>query len=261
MRTLELTAEEQATYAWQFDIGGLGEAGQRRLKGASVMVSRVGGLGGLVALELAAAGVGRLIIAHGGVLKPSDLNRQLLMTHERIGQPRMEGAVARLRALNPRMEIVAEAANVGPDNAARLVSQADIVVDCAPLFEERYAMNREAMARGIPMVEAAVNGLEFHLTTFVKGETGCLRCLYPENSLEWKRRFAVVSPVPGVAASLAAMEVIKLITGLGPALKGRMLVGDLRLLQFRQFRLHRIVDCPVCGEAQASAALNPGEVR
>lgn len=261
MEPPELNEEERATYAWQLDVGGLGEMGQRRLKGASVMVSRVGGLGGMVALELAAAGVGRLIVAHGGVLKRSDLNRQLLMTHDRVGQLRMGGAVERLRALNPRMEIVAEAAHVGPDNAARLVSQADIVVDCAPLFEERYEMNREAMARGIPMVEAAVNEMEFHLTTFVRGETGCLRCLYPENSVEWRRRFPVVSPVPGVAGSLAALEVIKLITGLGPVLKGRMLVGDLRSLQFRQFQLHRIVDCPVCGTGKASGVVNPGDTR
>ena len=141
----ELTDEERATYAWQFDVEGLGELGQRRLKGASVLISRIGGLGGMVALELAAAGVGRLILAHGGGIRPSDLNRQVLMTQDRIGTSRMDSAVARLRALNPRLEIVAEHANVSDETAHRLVAQADVVVDCAPLFVERYALNRAAI--------------------------------------------------------------------------------------------------------------------
>jgi len=173
----ELTPEERATYEWQLPIAGIGELGQRRLKGASVLISRVGGLGGVVALELAAAGIGRLILAHGGNLRPSDLNRQLLMTHDHLDQPRIESAVRRLKALNPRLEIIAEPSNISEDNAARLVAQADVVVDCAPLFQERYLLNREAMAQRRPMVEAAVYDLDFHLTTFLPGQTGCLRCL------------------------------------------------------------------------------------
>jgi molybdopterin/thiamine biosynthesis adenylyltransferase len=243
----ELTPEERATYEWQLPVAGIGELGQRRLKGASVLISRVGGLGGVVAFELAAAGVGRLILAHGGNLRPSDLNRQLLMTHDHLGQPRIESAVRRLKALNPRLEIVSEAANISEDNAARLVAQADVVVDCAPLFQERYLLNREAMAQRRPMVEAAVYDLDFHLTTFLPGQTGCLRCLYPELSTDWTRRFPVVGAVPGTAGSLAALEVIKLVAGFGQTLAGRLLVADLRAFQVKMLRLHRIADCPDCG--------------
>jgi molybdopterin/thiamine biosynthesis adenylyltransferase len=246
-RTLpELTDEERATYEWQFPVSGFSPTAQRRLKGASVLVSRVGGLGGLVAFQLAAAGVGRLILAHGGVLRASDLNRQLLMTHAHLGRPRLDSAVERLQALNPRLEIVAEPANVSADNAARLVAQADVVVDCAPLFAERYHLNREAMAQRRPMVEAAVYDLEFHLTTFLPGQTGCLRCLYPEPSSTWTRRFPVLAPVPGVAASLAALEVLKLIGGFGQTLAGRLLTADLGSFQVKFLRLHRIADCPDC---------------
>jgi len=244
----ELTEDERSVYEWQLPVDGLGELGQRRLKGASVLISRVGGLGGTVASHLAAAGVGRLVLAHGGLLRPSDLNRQLLMTHDHQGQPRIESAVRRLQALNPRLEIVAEPANISSENVARLVAQADVIVDCAPLFEERYLLNREAMRQRRPLVEAAVYDLEFHLTTFIPGETGCLRCLYPEPSTEWTRRFPVISPVPGMAGSLAALEVIKLVAGLGQNLRGRLLTCDLRSFQIKFLRLRRIPGCPDCGQ-------------
>jgi len=242
-----LIEEEREVYDWQFPVNGFGENGQRRLKGANVLVSRVGGLGGMVAYQLAAAGVGRLILAHGGDIRPSDLNRQLLMTHAALGTSRIASARERLLALNPRLEIVAVPENVNPENAARLVAQADVVVDCAPLFEERYLLNREAMAQRKPMVEAAVYELEFHLTTMIPGETPCLRCLYPERSSTWTRRFPVFGAVSGVAGSLAALEVIKLVSGLGPTLRGRLLVMDLRSHDVKKLRIRRVPDCPDCG--------------
>lgn len=243
----ELTPIEQDTYAWQLDIDGFGEVGQRRLKGASVLISRVGGLGGTVAFQLAAAGVGRLILAHGGAIRHNDLNRQLLMTYDRVGTSRMDSAIERLRALNPRLEIVAEHANVSEENVMRLVEQADVVVDCAPLFVERYAMNRAAMALRRPMVEAAVYDLELHLTTFIPGQTGCLRCLYPQNSTTWTRRFPVLGAVAGVAGSMAALEAIKQIVGLGDVLKDRLLVCDLRSFHTKCLQLRRLPGCPDCG--------------
>ena len=243
----ELSPDDRAAHEWQIDVAGFGELGQRRLKGASVLVSRIGGLGGMVALQLAAAGVGRLVLAHGGNIRPGDLNRQLLMTHDRIGTSRMDSAIERLRALNPRIEIVAEPANVSDANAGRLVAQADLVIDCAPLFDERFALNRAAVAQRKPMVEAAVFDLEFHLTTFVPGETGCLRCLYPETNPHWNRRFPVLGAVPGVAGSMAALEAIKWIAGFGETLRGELLVCDCRSFHVKKLRLHRIADCPECG--------------
>ena len=245
----ELSVDEREAYSWQLPVGGFGEAAQRRLKGASVLVSRVGGLGGMVAFELAAAGVGRLVLAHGGILRTDDLNRQLLMTHDHVGKPRIESAVARLRALNPRVDLVAEPANVGEDNAARLVAMADVVVDCAPLFEERYLLNREAMRQGRPMVEAAVYDLEFHLTTFLPGRTGCLRCLYPQPSPTWTRRFPVLGAVSGTAGGMAALEAIKVITGFAPPLAGRLLAVDLRSHRTSRLAVRRLPGCPDCARS------------
>ena len=242
-----LDASDRDTYAWQIDIDGLGESGQRRLKGASVLVSRIGGLGGAVAQYLAAAGIGRLVLAHAGVVRPSDLNRQTLMTHAGIGRSRIDSARRRLRDLNPKLDIVGIPENVSPDNADALVAQADVVVDAAPLFAERYALNRAAMAAGRPMVECAVYDLEVHLTTIQPGITACLRCLYPEPSSTWQRRFPVLGAVSGVAGTLAALEVVKLLTGVAPPLTHHLLVGDLRTLNWRKLRTRRLPDCPDCG--------------
>ena len=245
----ELTDEERETYGWQLPVAGFGEAGQRRLKGASVLVSRIGGLGGVVAQQLAAAGVGRLVLAHGGNLRPSDLNRQLLMRHDRLGQPRMDMAVESLLAFNPRLEIVAVPENVSESNVRGLVAQAEVVVDCAPLFAERYLLNRESIAQRKPMVECAVHELEFHLTVFVPGRTPCLRCLYPEPSTTWTRRFPVFGAVAGTAGALAAMEAIKLIAGFGRTLQGTLLTLDLRNHEVTKLRIRRVPGCLDCGNA------------
>jgi len=238
---------ERDTYGWQIDLDGFGEAGQRRLKGATVLISRVGGLGGAVAQYLAAAGIGRLILAHAGAIQPSDLNRQILMTHAGIGHSRIDSASRRLRDLNPRLEIIAVPENISPANADALVAQADVVVDAAPLFTERYAINRAAMAARRPVVESAVYDLELHLTTIQPGTTACLRCLYPEPSTTWQRRFPVLGAVSGFAGTLAALEVVKLITGLSRPLTHQLLVANLRTMSWRKLRTRRLSDCPDCG--------------
>ena len=228
-------------------VPGFGEVGQQILKNASVLISRCGGLGGLVAYQLAAAGVGRLILAHAGTVKPSDLHRQLLMTHDWIGKPRVESAARRLRELNPYLQIEPVAENISETNAARLVEQADLVVDCAPRFEERFLLNREAVRQKKPMVECAVYELELQITTIRPGQTPCLRCLYPEMPAAWSRKFPVFGAVSGAAGCLGAMEVIKVLSGLGQPLLGELLTCDLRTMTFRKMKIKRNQDCPVCG--------------
>ena len=242
----QLTDVERQVYEWQMWVNGFGEEGQRRLKGASVLVSRCGGVGGMVALELAAAGVGKIILAHAGNLKPTDLNRQILMTQDWLGRPRVECAAQRLRALNPRLEVVAVPENVSETNASGLVAQADMVADCAPLFEERFLMNREAVRQRKPMVECAVYELEAQITTIVPGQTPCLACLCPEAPANWRRQFPVFGAVAGTVGCLGAMEAIKVLTGLGQPLLSRMLAFDLRTMSFRAIQTRRRPDCSVC---------------
>lgn len=246
-----LTDEERAVYEWQMWVPDFGEAGQQALKAATVLISRVGGVGGTVAYCLAAAGVGRLILAHAGAIKPSDLNRQLLMTHAGLGSSRVESAARRLRELNPRLEVVAFAENVGEDNVARLVSQADLVADCAPLFGERFLLNQEAVRQRKPLVDCAMYEMEAQLTTILPGQTPCLACLYPAPPPAWKRQFPVFGAVAGTIGCLAAMEAIKVLAGFGEPLTGRLLTCNLRTMTFRTLRLQRDPTCTICGQSEA----------
>jgi molybdopterin/thiamine biosynthesis adenylyltransferase len=228
-----LTDEEREIWSWQLDVEGFGEAGQERLKAATVLVSRVGGVGSAAAYELAAAGVGRLILAHGGLLQPSDLNRQLLMTHDWIGRPRVESAARRLKELNPRLEVLTIAEQITAANADELVRMADCVVDAAPLFQERLAMNDAAERLGRPVVEAAMYELEASLTVIQPPGTLRFRDLVPEVPAGWQRRFPVFGAVSGTVGCLAAMEAIKLLAGFGEPLFNRLLRLDLRTMNSR----------------------------
>ena len=242
-----LTDEERAVYEWQIWVPDFGEAGQQKLKNASVLISRCGGLGSVVAYELAAAGVGKLILAHAGNAKPSDLNRHLLMTYEGLGKPRVESARRRLLELNPRLQIEAVNENISQANVQHLVGQADLVVDCAPRFEERFLMNRESYRQKKPLVDCAMYDLEAHITTFLPGKTPCLNCLYPEKPPAWRREFPVFGAVSGMVACLGAMEAIKVLAGFGEPLAGQMIACDLRDMTFRKIKIQRRPDCPTCG--------------
>lgn len=243
-----LTAAENAQYEWQLSVDGFGEEGQRKLKAASVLVTRVGGVGGNVAQQLAAAGVGRLVLAHAGTPRPSDFNRQILMSQGQ-DEPRVEQAARRLEAINPliRVETVPENASAG--NVDRLVAGVDVVVCCAPLFEERLLLNEAAFRLKKPLVNCAMYDTELQLTTLIPGRTGCLACWTPAPPPEWKRRFPVFGAVAGVVGCLGAMEAIKVISGLGEPLANELLMGDLRTMRFHKVRFERNPKCVVCGDA------------
>ena len=244
----QLSVDEKATYEWQMWSPEFGEEGQRRLKNSTVLISRCGGLGSVVAYELAAAGVGRMIIAHAGNVKHSDLNRQLLMTHNWLGKPRVETIERRLKDLNPRLELVMRASNLDDALAEELVPQADVCVDAAPMFEERFAMNDAAVRHGKPHVNCAMYDCEFSIQTFMPGGQPCLRCVCPEIPPTWKRQFPVFGAVSGCVACMGAMEAIKLLAGFGEPLSGATIMGDLRTMQIRRFKIAADAECPVCSQ-------------
>lgn len=249
----ELTTEERDRYEWQLTVRDFGVEGQRRLKAATVLISRVGGVGGTVAMQLAAAGIGRLIIAHAGNVRRNDLNRQLLMTTESIGLPRIESAERRLRELNPNVVVETINENITESNAAELIRRCDVVVSAAPLFAERLLMNREAVRQQKPMIDCAMYELEGRLTTIIPGQSPCLECLYPESPPNWKRQFPVFSAVSSTVGCLAAMEVLKVIAGIGEPLSGRLLVFDLRDMTFRTLPILRREECAICGRHTLNA--------
>jgi len=251
-----LSPTELERYRRQIMLPGLGEAGQLQLKHTTALITGVGGLGGTAALYLAVAGVGRLILVRGGNLQRDDLNRQVLMSDDWVGKPRVFKAQETLRALNPDIEIDAVCEYVSADNIDALVQQADIALDCAFDFQERDLLNAACVRWGKPMIEAAMNAMEAYLTTIVPGQTPCLSCLFPEKP-EWDRwGFGVLGAVSGTLACLAALEAVKIITGLGDPLLGQLLTMDLAQANFAKRRSYHDPTCPVCGAPRAAKPLS-----
>jgi molybdopterin/thiamine biosynthesis adenylyltransferase len=241
-----LSDQDKATYEWQLDVPGFGEAGQAKLRNSTALISRIGGLGGPVALSLAAAGIGKLILAHAGPLRIDDLNRQVLMRHADLGNLRVDSARATLQAFNPAIEIETVAENISENNATGLIERADIVFSCAPLFEERLLMNRECVAQNKPLIDCAMYNMEGRVITVVPGETPCLACLYPEIPPHWKRRFPVIGAVSALVAQVGALEGIKLLSGMPGTNAGKMVFLDTVNMETRKVALARNPDCPIC---------------
>ncbi|MGK0188852.1 MAG: molybdopterin/thiamine biosynthesis adenylyltransferase [Verrucomicrobiales bacterium] len=245
-----LSEQDLATYSWQLDVPGFGTRGQEKLKHCTALVSRAGGMGGPLAFSLAAAGVGKLIIAHAGDLKPSDLNRQILMARDAIGTSRADCVAETLRRFKPEIEVVAVPENIDASNAAELVGRADIVFSCAPLFEERLLMNRECVRQNKPLIDSAMFNLDGQVTVVIPDETACLTCLYPEQPPHWKRRFPVIGAVSALVANIGAMEGIKHIANFGESNAGHMLLIDSNSMRIDRIKLNRRADCVVCGGGQ-----------
>jgi len=242
-----LSENDRAVYEWQLDVPGLGEEGQAKLRSTTALVSRVGGLGGPVCFALAAAGVGKIVLAHAGNLKPDDLNRQILMRHEDLGESRTDSAIKTLNAFNPNIEIEGVAENLSEENAASLVGKADIVFSCAPLFEERFLMNRECVRQGKPLIDCAMFSMEGRVIPIVPGETPCLSCLYPEIPPHWKRRFPVIGAVSALIGQIGVLEGIKILTNVGVANLGEMIHVDASTMDLRKIEIARDPACAVCG--------------
>ncbi|MBT2290275.1 HesA/MoeB/ThiF family protein [Paenibacillus albidus] len=238
---------ELERYARQLKL--LGEGGQKALKEATVMVAGIGGLGGTAALYLAAAGVGKLILAHEGVVLAPDLNRQILMDSEHLGMERINTAVQQLKRLNPEVEIEGYNSKIYYPGARPWVESADLVIDARYDFPERYALNRLCVETRTPMVEAAMYGFEISLTTIVPGVTPCLECLYPNLQPEWEPfGFPVLGATSGIAGCLAALEAVKWITRVGTTYAG--VLHRFSSLDFACYsvRITRNPNCACCGE-------------
>lgn len=257
---LELTPTELERYQRQIQLPGFGEAGQAALKASTALITGVGGLGGTVALYLAVAGIGKLILVRGGNLRLDDMNRQILMTHDWVGKPRVFKAQETLAQINPDVQIEAIDEYITEENVDSLVQQSDIALSCAHNFGERDLLNAGCVLWNKPMVEAAMNSMEAYLTTIIPGKTPCLSCLFPEKP-DWDRRgFGVLGAVSGTLACLTALEAIKLITGLGKPLLSQLLTMDLGNAEFAKRRPYHDPDCQICGRGKTQGVTKAVEL-
>jgi molybdopterin/thiamine biosynthesis adenylyltransferase len=253
-------------YKRQLMLQGFTPGHQRWLGNSTAIVAGVGGLGGTAALYLAAAGIGRLILVHAGNLTLSNMNRQVLMKQKAIGKSRVAQAKKTLQEMNPDVEIETVDERITAANAGTLVRSSQIALSARPNFDERRALNRACIEKGIPMVEAAMNGMEGYLFNVIPGVTPCLHCMYPEDDPAWKEMgFPVLGAVSGMLGCLMALEAIKLLTGYGKPLVGKMLVFNTFDMEFRKMNISRNDSCEVCGESLCSTSAGktagaPGEV-
>ncbi|MDF1814205.1 MAG: ThiF family adenylyltransferase [Verrucomicrobiales bacterium] len=164
-----LSDQDRSIYEWQLDVPGFGEEGQEKLRNSTALVSRVGGLGGPLCFSLAAAGIGKLVIAHGGDLRLDDLNRQILMSWDGVGKSRSDSIEETLRRFNPNIELQVVPENVTEENVEALAAGVDIIFGAAPLFEERLLLNREAVRRRIPLIDSAMYNLEGRIIPVIPG--------------------------------------------------------------------------------------------
>jgi len=230
---------------------------QVKLKKASALVAGIGGLGGAAATYLAVAGIGKLRLAHYGNLTLSNMNRQTLMDNSQIGNERVTQARDRIRELNPDVEVEVFNERITEDTIGRMLSGVSIALSARPNFSERRVLNRACVSMGIPMVEAAMNGMEGYLFDVVPGVTPCLNCLFPMDDPEWEEfGFPVFGAVSGTLGCIMAMEVIKLITGFGQPLLSYMLNFNLKDMDFRKRRTAKDPECSICA-AQLNRKLEP----
>ncbi len=247
----ELSPDELIRYARQIGPGVLSMEGQTRLKNSTALVSRAGGMGGPASLALVLSGIGRLILAHGGRLVSPDLNRQVLGCEAGIGELRAPQFGDYLRSMN--RHVVVEALDHEPDDeeADALARRVDVILSCAPTFEERLRLNWAAVRAGVPFVDAAQWGITGTLVVVDPGRSACLRCVYPQDP-EFEELFPVVGAVSAAVGSLAALEAIKILSGTGKPLFGKLWVVDAHRGQSSMIGLKRDPQCPVCGTGRES---------
>lgn len=237
-------------YSRQILLPQIGIEGQARLLAARVLIVGMGGLGAPVALYLAAAGVGRLLIADPDRVDLTNLQRQIIHTSERIGQSKVASARATLLALNPQVTVETLEASLDGERLPELVRDLDLVVDASDNFPTRFALNAACRAARVPLVSGAAIRFEGQVSVF-PGQPGtpCYRCLYPAGGAveETCSANGVLAPLVGIVGAIQATEAIKVITGAGEPLIGRLLLVDALHQEWRTLRLVPDPDCPVCG--------------
>jgi len=247
-----ISGKERLRYDCQLVLKDVGERGQDKLRKGSVLVVGAGGLGAPVLYYIVAAGVGRVGIVDDDVVELSNLQRQILFTTEDIGKSKAERAAARLRALNPEVEVEPYAMRLTAANALDLVRRYDVIVTAVDNFPTRYLLNDACVFERKTLVDGAVLRMVGLAMTVKGGETACYRCLFPEPpppaGVVGCSEAGVLGPIPGTIGAIQALEVIKVLTGAGTPLYDRLVQFDGAAMTFNQVEVARVPTCPVCGE-------------
>jgi sulfur-carrier protein adenylyltransferase/sulfurtransferase len=248
----KLSHAEVLRYSRHLLLPEVGVEGQRKLKNARVLTIGAGGLGSPLSLYLAAAGVGTIGIVDFDVVDLTNLQRQIVHGTSTLGKPKLESAKARLTDLNPNLKVESYEARLSAENALEIIRDYDIVVDGTDNFPTRYLVNDACVLLGKPNVYGSIFRFEGQASVFYAKEGPCYRCLYseppPPGLVPSCAEGGVLGVLPGIIGSIQALETIKLIIGAGDTLIGRLVLFDALKLKFRELKLRKDPDCPLCGE-------------
>lgn len=230
--------------------------GQTRLLQGHALVIGAGGLGSPAAMYLASAGVGRITLVDHDTVDLTNLQRQIMHTTARVGQPKVESGRQALEQINPGVQVTALAERVDAERLRALVAQADVVLDCSDNFATRHAVNRACVAAGVPLVSGAAIRFDGQVSVFDPRQhaSPCYACLFPpEREFEEVQcsTMGVFSPLVGIIGTMQAAEAIKLLAGIGRSLAGRLLILDAREMEWTSITVGRDMQCPVCAQRHA----------
>jgi len=246
----ELSDAELLRYSRQIMLPKFDIAGQLSLTNAKVLIIGLGGLGSPVAMYLAAAGVGALTLVDDDVVDVSNLQRQIIHGEHTLGEAKVESAEKALKQINPLIDIISLATRLEGEELHERVASVDLVLDCSDNFSTRFAINRACVAARKPLVSGAAIRMEGQVSVFDSRKEGgpCYQCLYSEGSDEQLTcsTSGVMAPLVGIIGSIQAMEAIKVLSGLGDSLSGRLMMLDSMSMQWRTLKLKKDPGCQCC---------------
>jgi adenylyltransferase/sulfurtransferase len=250
--TEELSQEEVLRYSRHLIIPEVGVEGQQKLKAAKVLLIGAGGLGAPLGLYLAAAGVGRIGIVDFDVVDSTNLQRQVIHSTRDVGRKKLDSAEEKMRGINPNVTVVKHETALTSENALAILKDYDIVADGTDNFPTRYLVNDACVLLAKPNVYGSIFRFEGQATVFAYEGGPCYRCLYPEppppGLVPSCAEGGVLGILPGTIGLIQATETVKLILGIGQPLAGRLLLYDALAMRFREVRLRKNPECPICGE-------------
>ena len=250
---LLMNDQQLLRYSRHILLDEIGIEGQQKLLAARMLVVGAGGLGSPAAFYLASAGVGTITLVDDDTVDLTNLQRQILHTTDRVGQPKAASGRQTMLALNPEIEVDAVQQRVDGERLQQLVSQADVVLDCTDNFATRHAINRACVVAGVPLVSGAAVRMDGQISVFDsrQPQAPCYACLFPPDQQFEEVQcstMGVFAPLVGIIGTMQAAEALKLIVGIGESLAGRLLLLDARNMEWTSIRVNRSRDCTVCGQ-------------
>lgn len=237
-----LTESELNRYQRQIKI--IGDVGQEKLKKTKVLIAGAGGLGSVISVYVAVAGIGTIRIVDHDVVELSNLNRQILHWDLDVGREKTESARDKLQSINPDVEVETIFTTIDGDNVNDLVGDSDLIIDAMDNFPVRYLLNKTALMKNIPLFHGAISGFNGQATSIIPGETACLRCIFPKAPPT--KTFPVIGTTCGIVGCIQATEAIKYILGMGELLKSRLLLWDGLNARTDEIPIVRNPDCDDC---------------